>query len=78
MDWHQMTIEQVIAQLETTADGLCNKEAAAHHKNMANTLQEKKARLLLIFRQFVDVMIFVLIVAAVVSGFVGETSRILL
>lgn len=70
-----MTIEQVMAQLETTADGLTQQEAAARlQKYGPNTLQEKEGTpaLLIFFRQFVDVMIFVLIVAAVVSGFVGD------
>lgn len=70
-----MTIEDVVTQMETFADGLTQQEAKARfEKHGPNELLEKdgKSAWVIFFRQFADIMILVLVVAAVVSGSVGD------
>ncbi|MGE5894177.1 MAG: cation-translocating P-type ATPase [bacterium] len=71
------TVQEVISSLETTLQGLTTEEA---RKRLAeygpNELVEKKKRtpFMMFLDQFRDFMIIVLIIAAVISGFIGELS----
>ncbi len=75
--WHRMETEEVIAELGTSAHGLSSSEA---HRRLLesglNILEEKKAKppVMIFISQFGDLMIIILIVAAVISGFIGEIS----
>lgn len=68
--------EQVIERLQSsTADGLAAAEAARRLERFGtNTLQEKKRQSFIfkLLNQFKDVMVLILIAAALVSGFLGE------
>lgn len=74
-DWHCLDTEDVLQQLESSATGLTTAEA---EKRLAehgpNRVPEKRKRSLLniLLGQFTDFMIVVLLLAALISGFVGE------
>ena len=73
--WHHLPAEEVLAQLNSTAEGLSSAEAA---KRLAadgpNELTEgKRMRALqMFFGQFKSIIIWILIVAGVVSAVLGE------
>ena len=71
MELYQKTVDEVIDNLETNAErGLSTDEARARlAKNGANELARKKPKTLLrrFFEQFKDVMIIILLAAAVIS-----------
>ncbi|HET6515277.1 MAG TPA: cation-translocating P-type ATPase [Thermodesulfovibrionales bacterium] len=77
MNWHQRDVTEVLQELESSSRGLSSGEA---EKRLAryglNELKEKrrKSPFVMFLDQFKDFMIFVLAVAAVVSGFIGELS----
>ncbi len=74
--WWQLTVDQVFKILETDANkGLSCKEAECRlEKYGKNTLEEKKGRsaLSIFFEQFKDFIVWVLVGAALVSGFLKE------
>lgn len=75
MDWHNLTIEETITRIETNTEGLQQEEAAARlNKYGPNELQEQdgKSALKIFLSQFFDIMILVLVIAAIVSGFIGD------
>ncbi len=77
MYWHQKDIDTVIAELDTSQKGLTSKKAKKALKQYGlNALIEKKKRtpFMMLLDQFRDFMIIVLIVAAAVSGFIGELT----
>jgi len=73
--WYNLEADEVLRLLESSATGLTTTEA---QKRLAehgpNTIPEKQHRSLLamILGQFTDFMIVVLLVAALISGFIGE------
>lgn len=77
MNWHTLPAEEALKQTGSSPEGLDDNTAkqklAEHGKN---ELQGKKkvSPLFIFFRQFLDVMILVLAVAAVISVFIGEVS----
>ncbi|HHW90145.1 MAG TPA: cation-translocating P-type ATPase [Clostridiales bacterium] len=75
MTYYNKEVEEVLSQLQTSTSGLSDQEAAARlEKYGYNSLsEEKRAGLLVKFlKQLVNPMIIVLIVAAVISGILGE------
>ncbi len=73
--WHSVDTEELRALLETNEGGLSREEAARRlEENGPNRLEEGKKRgMLSIFvSQFKDFMIWVLLAAALISGFLGE------
>ncbi len=75
--WHLLTFEEALKHHHSSPSGLST--TAAQQKLQSdgrNELQAKKKRspFLLFLQQFLNVMILVLIVAAVVSGIVGDIS----
>lgn len=73
--FHLLEKEEVLKRLETREEGLTSEQAAQllerYGKNM---LQEAKPKSLLakFIEQFKNVMIFILLAAAVLSGILGE------
>lgn len=73
--WHSMESDEVLQYLESSVTGLTSNEA---QKRLAeyglNAIPEKQKHSLLamLLGQFADFMIMVLLVAALISGFVGE------
>lgn len=77
MDWHLKHHDEVLRLTESTAEGLTTAEAAARLSlHGPNELQvKKKTPLWLLFlNQFKDVMIIILVAAAVISGVVGDLT----
>ncbi|MEO5638990.1 MAG: HAD-IC family P-type ATPase, partial [Chitinophagaceae bacterium] len=73
--WFQLTKEEVLSSLKTSAAGLKNELVPNLQKEFGkNILQEakQKSKLSILIAQFTDVMILILIVAAVISFIVGE------
>jgi Ca2+-transporting ATPase len=77
INWHTLTVDEVAQRLETTPNGLSLEHAAKRLAHFgANELKEKRARSpwRMLLDQFSDFMIIVLIVAAIISGFVGDVE----
>lgn len=71
------SIEYVLKQVQTSAAGLSQSEAAARlEKHGLNELYEKKraSGWAIFFRQFVDLMILILVIAAILSGLMGDLT----
>jgi len=77
MDWHRQEIATVFAKLKSSPEGLDTVEVATLQQQYGpNELQQaaKKPPWLMFLLQFKDFMIIVLIVAAILSGLVGDLS----
>jgi Ca2+-transporting ATPase len=77
MSWHQMEVDRVLEELKSSWQGITADEAMARlEKYGPNELKAKKQKTMfrIFFDQFMDFMILVLIVAAVISGIIGELS----
>ncbi len=77
MSWHQKEINTAIEELESSLQGISSEMALQRLEIYGpNKLEEKKKKTLLdiFIGQFADFMILVLILAAIVSGFIGELS----
>ncbi len=75
MNWYQMSKEQVLKKLGVTKDGLSSEKAEELLiQNGENVLQEgkKKTALQVFFGQFADLLVIILIIAAVISMFSGN------
>lgn len=74
--WHVQSVEAVIDQLETSVDwGLSDAEVTQRLKQYGkNELEERggKSPFLILWEQFTSTMVLILIVAAVISGFLGK------
>lgn len=77
MNWHLTTIQETLKVIGSQLPGLSQEQADERlEKHGSNVLPQKKKRSIwqIFFRQFKDVMILILIVAAVVSGMVGDIN----
>jgi P-type Ca2+ transporter type 2C len=75
MKWHQLTISETFNSLDSHQDGLSTTVAREKLlKSGPNELEEgkKKSIAAILLSQFKDVMILILLVAAVISGIVGD------
>ena len=75
MNWYQLTKEQVLEKLGVTKDGLSLKNAEEIlQKNGENVLQEgkRKTALQVFLSQFADLLVIILIIAAIISMFSGN------
>ena len=73
--WYSIESDETLRRLESSASGLSTVDALKRLTEYGpNTLPEKRRRSLLVMllSQFTDFMIVVLLLAALVSGFVGE------
>lgn len=77
INWHTITTEEALKQTGSSMQGLddnaVQQKLATFGKNELQT-KKKVHPVLLFFRQFFEVMILVLVVAAVISAFIGEVS----
>lgn len=75
--WHTLSVDDVLKETGSSLDGLSNdavqQKLAEFGKNELQT-SGKVHPVMIFIRQFIDVMILVLVVAAVVSAFIGELS----
>jgi P-type Ca2+ transporter type 2C len=77
MNWHSISAEEALKQLDSNPSGL--DDAAIQQRLKEHGKNELKAKkkitpLFIFFRQFFDVMILVLALAATISFFVGDTT----
>ncbi len=75
--YYQLSVTETLERLHSSDSGLSAQAAQAAQKRFGkNILQEKKqrTRLSILLSQFMDIMILILVVAAIVSFFVGETT----
>ncbi|NLM02753.1 MAG: calcium-translocating P-type ATPase, PMCA-type [Methanothermobacter wolfeii] len=75
MKWAKMSIKDVLRELETSEDGLSSLEASKRLERYGRNelVEEKKAGPLKLFlTQFMDILIILLILAAVASYLVGD------
>lgn len=74
-DWYQKTSEEVLKEMHTTANGLSAQEAEQllqkHGKNVLKEKQ-KKTMLQVFAGQFCDLLVIILIIAAIISMFSGN------
>lgn len=73
--FHTLTTEQTLSSLNSQYDGLSKDEAASRlQKYGKNALEEREGKSMLakLLAQFKDVMIIILLVAALISGLLGE------
>ena len=73
--FYQLTKEEVLQHLKTSPSGLSNEVVALLQAEFGkNVLQEakRKSKFSILLAQFTDVMIFILVIAAVISFVVGE------
>ena len=76
-NWYQQTTSQVLSEVETTMEGLAGSEADNRlREHGLNTLDcAKQKSLLRVFgEQFADLLVIILIIAAIVSGFLGDAE----
>jgi P-type Ca2+ transporter type 2C len=77
MNWHRLSTTQVVELLDSPATGLSGDKAATLlEQNGPNALQEgkQKTAMGILLSQFKDVMIIILLAAAVISGIVGDMA----
>lgn len=77
MNWHLLPANEVLSLTGSTFSGLTDMTAASRLIEYGpNELQEakKKSPLMMFLRQFIDVMILVLVAAAVISGLIGDVK----
>ena len=77
MHWHQKETNDVVEDLGSSLKGLPSEEAKKRLQEYGpNELKEKKKKtsFVMFLEQFKDFMIIVLIVAAIISGIIGEPS----
>jgi len=75
IDWHTVESDDVLKRFNSSVDGLTTNQVQQNRmEHGANVIPETKRRSLLrmLLDQFSDFMILVLLVAAVISGFIGE------
>jgi P-type Ca2+ transporter type 2C len=77
MNWHKLTSDEIFEKLGTSNRGLSTATAEEKLQQFGpNELREgkKKSTALLLLAQFKDVMILILLGAAIISGFIGELT----
>ena len=75
VDWHTIEADEALKRLDSSADGLTtNKVQQYLLEHGPNVIPETRKRSLfaMVLDQFSDFMILVLLVAALISGFIGE------
>jgi P-type Ca2+ transporter type 2C len=73
--FYQLSTEEVLNQLETSASGLKNEAVPILQKEFGENVlpdEKQKSKLSILLEQFNDVMIIILLIAAVISFVVGE------
>ncbi|MEG1008847.1 MAG: cation-transporting P-type ATPase [Clostridia bacterium] len=77
MNWYNKTYEEIIKDCNSNINGITDNEAKLRSEKFGlNKLIEAKKRSLFLkfLDEFKNVMIIILIIAAVLSGFVGEIT----
>jgi Ca2+-transporting ATPase len=75
--WHVMSVEDLLDSISSEREGLSSEEVVRRlAEHGPNELQEKAKRtpFMMLFDQFKDFMIIVLIIAAIISGVIGDAA----
>jgi Ca2+-transporting ATPase len=75
MQWYQLDIERIFADLNTSEQGLADAEVRERLQKFGpNKLEEEEkiSRLKILLHQFKSPLIYILLIAAVVTGFLQE------
>ncbi|HQQ93917.1 MAG TPA: cation-translocating P-type ATPase [Bacteroidia bacterium] len=81
MNYYNQNIDEVIGHLGSSEEGLRQNEVAARQKHFGpNRLEEKKKKApwLIFLNQFRDFMILILALAAMLSGFLGDITEMII
>lgn len=81
MAWHALSEKEVFTKLHSSEKGLSNEEAELRLQQYGRneiTRKKKISAWKILLEQFNDFLIWILLVAAVVSGFVGEVADVVL
>lgn len=76
--WHSLSLDDALKELEASEEGLSRQEVEQRKKGFGpNKLPEKKRAGLLrvFFRQFKDPLIYILLIAAIVSLGIGNLNN---
>ncbi|HVX49797.1 MAG TPA: cation-translocating P-type ATPase [Chitinophagaceae bacterium] len=77
MNWHRLSIDETFELLHTGQKGLNTPDAGERLlKYGPNELQESKRKsvVIMLLRQFNDIMILILLAAAIISGIIGDLT----
>ncbi|MGN6436545.1 MAG: cation-translocating P-type ATPase [Agriterribacter sp.] len=77
MNWHTITAEEALANVKSSEQGLSDAEVQKRqeeHGRNELTAKKKTPAIVFFLRQFKDIMILVLVAAAVISAFIGEVT----
>jgi len=77
MHWHTLSIPDVLKIMDSHPDGLSSAAAEERQKKTGpNELKEGKRKSIvkMLLSQFKDVMILILLLAAIISGFIGDLT----
>ncbi len=76
MDYYKKTVEEALEELKTSQNGLTEEEAQKRLKDLGENILPKSGenitRFKILLEQFKSPLIFILVVAGVVSGLLGE------
>lgn len=75
LNWYQFGVKEVLQKLETSENGLSDAEAkqrTAQYGPNKLTEEKKISKLKILLNQFTSPLIYILIIAAAVTGFLGE------
>lgn len=73
--WHSLSVEESFAKTDSRREGLTAEESASRIEQYGENelkAQKKSGPLIIFLRQFADVMILVLVGAAIISALIGE------
>jgi P-type Ca2+ transporter type 2C len=77
MEFHSLSREEVASKLQSNADGLTSQQATDRLQQYGpNEIEAKKKKTWwgILLSQFTDFMIIILMAAAVISGFIGDST----
>lgn len=77
MNWYKLTKQETLEKLDTSYDGLRSDEAKERIAKYGNNILAEGKRdsaFVVFFKQFTDLMVIILIIAAVISAFTGDAE----
>lgn len=77
MNWHTISSEEILTNVKSSIEGLDDAEVQKRqeeHGRNELTAKKKTPAIVFFLRQFKDIMILVLVAAAIISAFIGEVT----